>query len=435
MYLVPLIERKRDGGRLTPAEWQEVVAGYAAHLVPDYQMAALLMAIVLRGVDADELFALTEAMLRSGASLEWGSDAPPRVDKHSTGGVGDKVTLVLAPLLASAGALVPAMAGRALGHTGGTVDKLEAIPGFRTVLSVREVREQVERIGCAIFAQSPEIAPADRKLYALRDATGTVASVPLIAASIMSKKLAEGLSGLVLDVKHGEGAFLPERADAIRLARTMIELGRRHGCPTVAVLTAMDRPLGHACGNALEVREAIAALKGEGPPDLMEIVWALGTEMALLAGLARERPAARRLLQRAVSDGAAFERWRCLVEAQGGDPRVVDDPDLLPRAPVARVWRAARSGFVAAVHARSIGRIVVELGGGRRRMDEPIDPGVGVVLRVKPGDRVERGDELAVVHARRSDDAAMAEDRLVEAITIDDAPPPPSLELIGGLVA
>src|SRR3989442_267932 len=285
MLVVPLIERKRDGGALTPEEWSALVAAYTADRVPDYQMSALLMAVLLRGLERQELAALTDAMLASGQRLAFDSWGTPRVDKHSTGGVGDKVSLVLAPLVAACGVAVPMMSGRGLGHTGGTLDKLEAIPGFRTGLSLAEAKAQVMKLGCAMIGQTPEIAPADRRIYALRDVTGTVAAIPLIAASIMSKKLAEGLNALVLDVKRGSGAFLAKLEQSLELAQTMIALGEDRGCPTVALLTAMDRPLGRACGNALETEEAILALRGEGPPDLMEVTYALGVEMLLAAGV------------------------------------------------------------------------------------------------------------------------------------------------------
>ena len=305
MVVPRLIERKRDGGALSAGEWSQLVAAYAAGDVPDYQMAALLMAILWRGLTPDELTALTDSMIASGDRLTWPGLDRPVVDKHSTGGVGDKTSLLLAPLLAACGAAVPMMSGRGLGHTGGTLDKLESIPGFRTDLSLQEAATQVRRFGCAMLGQTPEIAPADKRLYALRDVTATVESIPLISASIMSKKLAEGLNGLVLDVKMGSGAFLPEPQRARELARTMIELGESRGCRTVALLTAMDRPLGHACGNALEVEESIFGLRGEGPADLMEVTLALGAEMLMVAGLAENRDEARARL-----DGRDHQRCR-----------------------------------------------------------------------------------------------------------------------------
>ena len=305
MLTARLIERKRDGGRLAPGEWQGLVRAYLTGEVPDYQMAALLMAIYFQGMDDDETVALTTAMLESGAVLQLDYLGVPRLDKHSTGGVGDKVSLVLAPLLAAAGAVVPMMSGRALGHTGGTLDKLESIRGFRTALTLEEARHQLERVGCVLMGQSEEIAPADRRLYALRDATATVPSLPLIAASIMSKKLAEGLTGLVADIKRGPGAFLPSLEKALELARTMTALGRSRDLPVVALVTAMDRPIGRACGNALEVEEAIQALHGEGPPDLLRLTYALGAELLVLGKLAPDRSTARRTLEIALSSGRA----------------------------------------------------------------------------------------------------------------------------------
>src|SRR5687768_7927532 len=332
MLATRLIERKRDGGRVEPGEWHSLARAYAAGHIPDYQMAAFLMACFLRGLDRAETAALTDAMLRSGETLDLSDLTIPRIDKHSTGGVGDKVSIVLAPLVASVGVAVPMMSGRGLGHTGGTLDKLESIPGFRTDLSLDDARAQLERLGCVLIGQTGEIAPADRKMYALRNATSTVESIPLIAASIMSKKLAEGLTGLVLDVKHGSGAFLPELDRGLKLAETMIRLGADRGCPVVALLTAMDRPLGRACGNALEAEEAILALRGEGPPDLMTVTYALGAEMLVLGGVAATHDEARRKMEHAVSSGRAAEQFQRIIEAQGGNPGVVDDPATLPQA-------------------------------------------------------------------------------------------------------
>ena len=283
MIVPRLIERKRDGERLEPREIRDLVLAYAEGQVPDYQMGALLMAIYFRGLDRDEMNALMDAMLESGKRLDLGRLPMPRIDKHSTGGVGDKTSLILAPLIASLGIAVPMMSGRGLGHTGGTLDKLESIPGFRTALSLADAERQIAKIGCAMLSQTDEIVPADRKIYALRDATATVEVIPLIAASIMSKKIAESLTGLVLDIKRGSGSFLPKLDDELELAKAMIDLGARHGCPVVALVTAMDRPLGHACGNALEVAEAVDVLKGGGPPDLVEVTLALGAAMLVLA--------------------------------------------------------------------------------------------------------------------------------------------------------
>jgi len=395
-----LIERKRDGGHVEPGEWRALTSAYAAGHVPDYQMAAFLMAAYIRGLDRAETSALTDAMLATGSRLSLDHLGVGRVDKHSTGGVGDKVSLVLAPLVASLGVAVPMMSGRGLGHTGGTLDKLESIPGFRTALSLAEATRQLETIGCALLAQSSEIAPADRKMYALRDATSTVESVPLIAASIMSKKLAEGLTGLVLDVKRGSGAFLPELERGVELAQTMINLGSDRGCEVVALITAMDRPLGRACGNALEVEEAIHTLRGEGPPDVLGVTYALGAEMLVLGGAASSLDAARRSMEVAISSGKAARKFEEIIAAQGGNPGVVDDPSVLPQAGACELFLAPRQGVVARVEPRAIGRGVTALGGGRTRLDDTIDPSVGFVITAKPGDVVQQAEPLATIFAR-----------------------------------
>jgi pyrimidine-nucleoside phosphorylase len=420
MLVVPLIERKRDGGALTPEEWSALVAAYAAGRVPDYQMAALLMAVLLRGLERHELAALTDAMLASGQRLSFDSWATPRVDKHSTGGVGDKVSLVLAPLVAACGVAVPMMSGRGLGHTGGTLDKLEAIPGFRTGLSLAETRAQVMKIGCAMIGQTPEIAPADGRLYALRDVTGTVEAIPLIAASIMSKKLAEGLHALVLDVKRGSGAFLPELEQSLELAQTMIALGEDRGCPTVALLTAMDRPLGRACGNALETEEAILALRGEGPDDLMEVTYALGVEMLLAAGTEKTSKRARQRLENALASGLAAEKFEQVIAAQGGNPQTVEDPSVLPQAQEVEVYNAPRTGVVTRVEPRVIGRAIVAMGGGRRKVEDPVDPTVGFVITVKPCDKVLAGEPIASVFAKDGGGMKLGLEALGQAIVIGD---------------
>jgi pyrimidine-nucleoside phosphorylase len=417
--LVPrLIERKRDGLALTGDEWRALVNGYVAGQVPDYQMSALAMAVVWRGLEPGELAALTEAMLRSGASLDFGTWATPRVDKHSIGGVGDKTSLLLAPMAACCGVAVPMISGRGLGHTGGTLDKLEAIPGFRTRLSLGEAVTQVKRLGLVMLGQTPEICPADRKLYALRDVTGTVESVPLISASIMSKKLAEGLTGLVLDIKTGSGAFITDPAQSLVLAETMIGIGEAHGTKTVALLTAMDRPLGVACGNALEVIESLEGLSGRGPADLMEVTYALAVEMLIVAGVESDRTAARMRLEETVRSGRALQMFARMVEAQGGDPRVVSDHTLLPKAPVTMEYRAVKDGVVVEIPPRKIGHAIIALGGGRSKTEDGIDPGVGFLIPAKPGDRVRRGDVLAVIHARTEADAERARTALDEAIVL-----------------
>jgi len=371
------------------------------------------------------LHLLAEAMRASGASLDLDHLPIPRIDKHSTGGVGDKVSLILAPLVSACGVAVPMMSGRGLGHTGGTLDKLEAIPGFRTDLSLAQATRQLEAIGCALIGQTAEIAPADRKLYALRDVTATVDSIPLIAASIMSKKLAEGLTGLVLDVKRGSGAFLPAVEQGLALAETMIALGADHGVPVVALLTAMDRPLGRACGNALEAEESILALRGEGPPDLMAVTYALGAEMLVMGGVAPSRDDARRRMEVAISSGAALAQFRRIVEAQGGDPRVLDEPERLPQAAEVEVYRASRDGVVAEVAPRPIGAGITAMGGGRTRVEDRIDPTVGFVITARPGDLVRAGEPLATIFARDAGGVAEGRAALERAVAIRDEADPP----------
>lgn len=420
-----LIERKRDGGRIEPGEWRALALAYAKGHVPDYQMAALLMACFLRGLDRGETSALTEAMLTSGDRLDLAHLGKPRIDKHSTGGVGDKVSLVLAPLVASMGVAVPMMSGRSLGHTGGTLDKLESIPGFRTDLSLAEAKQQLAQIGCAMMGQTPEIAPADKKMYALRDATATVESIPLIASSIMSKKLAEDLTGLVIDLKRGSGAFLPQLERVLELAEVMIKLGADHGCPTVCLVTAMDRPLGRACGNALEVEEAIAALKGEGPPDLMAVTYALGAEMLVLAGVAKDVDGARRELVTSIETGRAAEHFQKIIEAQGGNPGVVEDPAILPQAAECEIFAAPRRGFVARIEPRTIGRGIIEMGGGRTKVEDHLEPGVGFVITARPGDWVETGEAMATIFARDRAGIASGRQALRSAFVIADEAEPP----------
>ena len=391
---VDLIRRKRDGGRLSDDEIRWLVRGIASGEVADYQWSALLMAVVWRGMDAGETAALTEAMLRSGVVVDL-SDVPgPKVDKHSTGGVGDKTSLILAPIAAACGVVVPMVSGRGLGHTGGTLDKLESIPGFNVRLPLDRYREVLRRCGLVLVGQTDEIAPADRTLYALRDATATVESIPLITASILSKKLAEGIDGLVLDVKFGDGAFMSTIDDARALADSMCSIGTRLGKNMVALLTRMDEPLGLAIGNAVEVAESIACLRGEGPPDLVGLSVELAAEMVSMAGLVDTIEAARDRCRGAIADGSALERFRLLIEAQEGDPRVVDDPGRLPAAPIELEIRAPRAGFVRRVSARRVGEAAMALGAGRARVDSVIDPAAGVMLHKKVGDRVEEGEPL-----------------------------------------
>jgi pyrimidine-nucleoside phosphorylase len=420
MVIPALIEHKRDGGALSAQEWSQLIRAYVAGQVPDYQISALLMAIYFRGLEPAELAALTDTMIDSGDRLRFDGLRRPVADKHSTGGVGDKVSLLLAPMVASCGVAVPMMSGRGLGHTGGTLDKLESIPGFRTNLTLREAKAQVERLGCCMLGQTPEIAPADKRLYALRDVTATVESIPLISASIMSKKLAEGLNGLVLDVKTGSGAFLTDLSKTIELARTMIGLGEARGCPTVALLTAMDRPLGRACGNALEMEEAIEGLRGSGPPDLMEVTYALAAEMLVLVRAAPGLRDARALLQEAVASGRALETFARVIEAQGGNPAVIEDPGVLPQAQAVEVYRAEASGVVSAVEPRRIGRAIIELGGGRQAVEDAVDPTVGFVITVKPGDSVRAGEPIASIFAKDEAGIAIGTAALREAIVIGE---------------
>ena len=436
LAMVPLIERKKRGGELSEAELKALLDGYVAGQVPDYQLAAWLMAVCWRGMGEAETLALTRAMVASGEVLDWEGIGRPTVDKHSTGGVGDKTSIVLVPLMAAAGAAFVKMSGRGLGHTGGTLDKLESIPGFRVEVPPEEMRRQVERIGAALVGQSPSLVPADGKLYALRDVTGTVDSVPLIAGSIMSKKLAGGARSIVLDVKWGSGAFMTTLEEARELARTLVRIGQGSGRATRAVLSSMREPLGRAVGNALEVREAIDTLHGRGPADLWALTLELGTHLLLMAGLAPDGEAARATLTRLRDDGSGARKLAELVQAQHGDPRVVDDLSLLPAAPVVHPVAATDDGprWVAQADARAVGDAALALGAGRRAKGDPIDPAVGVVMRARIGDRVEPGAPLAEVHARTHADAAQAEAALRQAFALSANPvaaPSDAYEVIG----
>jgi pyrimidine-nucleoside phosphorylase len=419
MVVARLIERKRNGEALTADEWRTLLRRYTEGAVPEYQMAALLMAICFRGLERHELTAMTDAMCDSGIRWPRGAGSRFRVDKHSTGGVGDKTSLLLAPLLAACGVAVPMMSGRGLGHTGGTLDKLESIPGFRTDLPIDQAQAQLERIGVALIGQTEEIVPTDRKLYALRDVTGTVESMPLITASIMSKKLAEQLDGLVLDVKVGSGAFIPEPERALELAQMLVATGEAGGCRTVALLTAMDRPLGRACGNALEVREAVAGLRGEAPGDLLEVTLALGAEMLLLAGGADDREGAIRRLRRTIASGAALEKFREVIMAQGGDPAVLDDPSRLPTAPVIAELTAPHDGRFPPLDPRRLGEVIIMLGGGRRVAEDAVDPAVGLEVLPRAGQRVRGGEPVIRIHARN--EAGRKEAELVLARELESA--------------
>ena len=410
---VELIRAKRDGGRLSDADIRWLIGAYTSGDIADEQMSALLMAIFFRGLDAAELHVWADAMISSGERLDLAGLAAPTVDKHSTGGVGDKVSLILAPLVASCGAAVPQLSGRGLGHTGGTLDKLESIPGWRASLSNAEIVTVLGQVGCVICAAGAGLAPADRKLYALRDVTGTVESIPLIASSIMSKKIAEGTGSLVLDVKVGSGAFMRDIDSARLLARTMVDLGAAHGVRTSALLTAMDTPLGHAVGNAVEVEEAVATLRNEGPGDLVAVTLALAAEMLRLAGLSAD-PAA------ALADGRAHARYRDMIRAQGGDPRAE-----LPEARHRAVLTAGTDGFVTALDALAVGTAAWRLGAGRARKEDPVSAAAGVICLAKPGDAVTAGQpvlELRTDDAGRLDRARAA---LTGAITVGLEPPAP----------
>ena len=390
-----LIERKRDGGVLHNDEIRWIIDQYTTNAVPDYQMAAMLMAVLKEGLDGPELDVWTDAMLHSGEVLDLSHVDAPKVDKHSTGGVGDKVSIPLAPMVGACGVVVPMMSGRGLGHTGGTVDKLESIPGFRTQLSTEEFRKQVEEIGVVLAGQSETMAPADKAIYALRDSTGSVPSIPLIASSIMSKKLAEGIDGLVLDVKVGRGAFMKDLDGARHLAETMVGIGKARGTSVVAVLTDMNQPLGRLVGNAHEIAESIEVLTGGGPRDLVEIVYRLAEEMLLLGGIADSHADARLRLEEAVSSGAAMAKFEEVVIAQGGDPAVIHDPSLLANAANEHVIRASSGGFVTGIDALDIGTAALQLGAGRERKEDEVDPGVGMAIEVKIGDEVTAGQALA----------------------------------------
>jgi pyrimidine-nucleoside phosphorylase len=421
MHPAELIQRKRDGAALSADELRELILGYSRGEVPDYQLAAFCMAVFFRGLTSDETFALTEAMIASGETIDLGRALGRRVvDKHSTGGVGDKTSIAVGPIVAACGVPFGKMSGRGLGHTGGTLDKLEAIPGFRVELSLDEFVAQVRDVGLAIVGQTADLVPADKKLYALRDVTATVDIVSLIAASIMSKKIAGGADAIVLDVKVGDGAFMKTLADAHILAEIMFALGERAGRQVVCLLTDMDQPLGYAVGNALEIREAVATLRGEGPPDFSELVLDATARLLALSDLGIDVDEGRRRAGAVVADGsalAAYERW---IEAQGGDPR----EEALPQARVVAQVEAPRTGYVSRLGAIAVGRAALHLGAGRRTKDDTIDHAVGVVCRRKRGDAVGAGEVLAEVHARDEASAADAVREVLSAYEFADEPPP-----------
>jgi pyrimidine-nucleoside phosphorylase len=422
MRAVDLIRIKRDGGPLDRAALDWFVTGVTDGSVPDYQASALLMAIVLRGMTPEETAALTDAMVRSGVRVDYPGLPRPAVDKHSTGGVGDKTSIILAPLAAACGAYVPMMSGRGLGHTGGTLDKLESIPGFRTALPLDDLRRSVSAIGCALIGQTSEVAPADRTLYALRDVTATVESIPLITASIMSKKIAEGVGGLVLDVKCGDGAFMKTEADARTLAESLVATGELAGVRTEALLTTMDEPLGLAVGNALEIVESIETLKGRGPAALEALSVELAARMLVLSGIEPDLPRAEARIRGAIASGAGLEKFRQIVANQGGDPRVLDDYSRLPVAPDRHVVTASRSGTVTAMRAEAVGRAAVALGAGRDRLDAVIDPAVGFTIVAPVGTRVNDGDPVLEIHHRQGRGLDEARRLVASAIEIGDTP-------------
>lgn len=427
MFSMPeLIGQKRDGATLGDDELRWIVTEFTNDEVPDYQVSAFLMAVVFEGMSSAELAVWTEAMLRSGDVLDFSYIDAPKVDKHSTGGVGDKVSIPLAPIAAACGLAVPMMSGRGLGHTGGTLDKLESIPGFRTALDPPEFRRILEDLGLVLAGQSETLVPADRKLYALRDATGTVPSVPLISSSIMSKKLAEGLDALVLDVKVGSGAFMKTVEDARVLAKTMVGIGASHDTPVVALLTAMHQPLGHAVGNANEIIESIKMLRGDGPPDLTEIVRLLTAEMLVAGGLHATQEPALQQIDSVIADGSALEKFAAVIDAQDGDPAVVTDTSLLPQAEHTHTVSAPRPGWVTRCDALDIGTASVRLGGGRRTVTDTIDPRVGILLHAKVGDEVQAGSELATVAYGDENRLRHALQLLESAWVIGDSAPDPA---------
>ena len=422
MPFVDIIARKRDGRALSREDIDTFVSGVTSGAIPDYQASALLMAIVIKGMNDEETGWLAGAMARSGERVDL-SDVPGfKVGKHSTGGVGDKVSIVLAPVAAACGVVVPKMSGRGLGHTGGTLDKLESIPGYRIDLTIEEFKQVLREVGTSIIGQTSALAPADKKLYALRDVTATVPSIPLISASIMSKKLAEGSSALVLDVKCGDGAFMKDLEDARALAVSMVAIGTQAGVRTEAVLTDMSAPLGRAVGNTLEIIECLETLKGTGPTELTGVIRVLARRMVMLAGVDRDETAAARRVDDAMSSGRALQVFAKLIERQGGNARVVDDYSLL---------LATRGGYVTAMHAEAIGRASHALGAGRSRVGDAVDHGVGIVVTSPPGDSVKAGDTLLELHHRggRNLEAALALCR--EAISIGDEPPAPRQKVLG----
>lgn len=431
MRSVDLIQKKRDGGELTASELTYLIDGYSRGDIPDYQMSAWAMAIFFRGMTPRETAALTLAMANSGDQVDLGPISGVKVDKHSTGGVGDKTTLIIAPLVASVGIPVAKMSGRGLGHTGGTIDKLESIEGFRTELTRERFIAQVNEIGLAVIGQSGNLAPADKKLYALRDVTATVESIPLIASSVMSKKIAAGADAIVLDVKTGSGAFMKTLEQSEQLAKAMVDIGTDVGRNTAAVISDMDQPLGFAIGNALEVQESIETLKGNGPEDLTELCLTLGAHMVVLGGKADSVEAAKELLRGQINNGEALAKFKAFVDAQGGDASVADDPSGLPQAPITIEVKAEGSGYVGAIEAEQLGLAAMLLGAGRATKEASIDYAVGLTLRKKVGDSVQAGDTLALLHVRESSETTRnVADRVRSAYALNAEKPEPRALLL-----
>lgn len=423
MRTVDLIQRKRDGEELTPEEIAFLIEGYNQGVIPDYQMAAFLMAVYFQDMTEREVEALTYGILRSGRTIDLSSVPGVKVDKHSTGGVGDKTSLIAAPLAAAAGVIVPMVSGRALGHTGGTLDKLESVPGFRTNLSVDEFREHLRLYGLAFMGQTTEVTPADARLYALRDVTATVESIPLIASSIMSKKLAEGIDSLVLDVKVGSGAFMKRQVDARKLAQIMVAIGRRADKRVQALITDMNQPLGFAVGNALEVMEVSQTLQNAGPTDLTRLSLELAARMIFLGRRTMTLDEAREMAQNMLLDGSGYRKFKEVIQAQGGDPRVLDRFELLPNATGVREIASPRNGYISAIDAQSIGLAASMIGAGRDTKDDPIDPAVGVILEVKVGQKVDAGSVLCRIYYTKEDRLDDAANLVEDAFRLSTTPP------------
>ncbi|MBI3405937.1 MAG: thymidine phosphorylase [Acidobacteria bacterium] len=427
MRVIDIIRKKRDGAELSREEIEFIVSGFTRDQFPEYQMAAWLMAVFVRGMSRAERTALTESMLHSGSVLDFSDLPAPKVDKHSTGGVGDKTSLVLAPVVAAAGLYVPMISGRGLGHSGGTLDKLESIPGFNVNLSLVEFRRVLEKCGCGLIGQTPEIAPADKKIYALRDVTSTVESQPLICASIMCKKMAEGIDALVLDVKTGSGAFMKKMEDSVSLAELMVEVGQRMGKKVVALITDMNQPLGRKVGNALEVEECVEVMRGEGPEDLREICLVLSAWMLFLGGKSKSVESGKQLAAEMIASGKALEKFREIVRLQGGDAGVIDDTRKLPQAKHRVDVVSTASGTVTAIACEQLGVASLVLGGGREKKEDRIDPAVGLLVHKKIGDRVEKGQPLCTIHYNADGRLAEARSLIESAYVIGsgkaDAPP------------